>query len=220
MRKSCHGRASWFREACGPIMARARTFPASPCVLIDSNAMRRATRPSVITAVPARPDESRWCSSPRPPAGPASAPAPRDPGKHAPLSSRSCFLGLRPMVSDTYHRQRRGQRGGRASDPPPGPVDERRGAGVMSCRLLMRHRDRGYEQTCNHSWCSAGSSTCRRSRSDVRFREIHRLRRRYGPGHWVKRKGWARVCLGDGTICLAEIRWYEAHGIERILEAE
>ena len=59
------------------------------------------------------------------------------------------------------------------------------------------------------------------------IREIHRLRRRYGPGHWVKRKGWARVRLRDGTICHAEIHWYEAHGvgkkdlkIKRFFEAE
>ncbi len=39
------------------------------------------------------------------------------------------------------------------------------------------------------------------------------LRKRYGPGRWKKMKGTARVRLKDGTIRLAELRWYEAHGI-------
>ncbi|MDQ1613655.1 MAG: hypothetical protein QOG00_3586 [Pyrinomonadaceae bacterium] len=32
-------------------------------------------------------------------------------------------------------------------------------------------------------------------------------------GRWRKLKGVARVLLGDGTIRLAELHWYEAHGI-------
>lgn len=43
----------------------------------------------------------------------------------------------------------------------------------------------------------------------------------------MKRKGRARVRLDDGTICLAEVHWYEAHGIgkkdlklKRILEED
>jgi hypothetical protein len=44
-------------------------------------------------------------------------------------------------------------------------------------------------------------------------RERARLRRQYGQGRWRKRKGVARVRLVDGTLCLAEIHWYEAHGI-------
>ena len=47
------------------------------------------------------------------------------------------------------------------------------------------------------------------------IREITRLRRRFGPGRWRKRKGIARVRLSDGSIRLAEIHWYEAHGIGR-----
>ena len=46
-------------------------------------------------------------------------------------------------------------------------------------------------------------------------RERARLRRQYGQGRWRKRKGVARVRLIDGTLCLAEIHWYEAHGIGR-----
>jgi hypothetical protein len=47
------------------------------------------------------------------------------------------------------------------------------------------------------------------------LRELRRLRRRYGPGRWRKRKGTARVRLLDGTVHRAEIHWYEAHGIGR-----
>jgi hypothetical protein len=46
-------------------------------------------------------------------------------------------------------------------------------------------------------------------------RERARLRRQYGQGRWRKRKGVARVRLIDGTLRLAEIHWYEAHGIGR-----
>jgi hypothetical protein len=47
------------------------------------------------------------------------------------------------------------------------------------------------------------------------IREIRRLRRVYGLGRWRKRKGIARVQLEDGTVRLAEIHWYEAHGVGR-----
>ena len=39
------------------------------------------------------------------------------------------------------------------------------------------------------------------------------LRERYGRGRWRKLKGIANVRLPDGTIRLAEIHWFEAHGI-------
>lgn len=45
------------------------------------------------------------------------------------------------------------------------------------------------------------------------IREIDRLRKVYGPGRWRKLKGRARVRLPDGTLCEAEVHWYEAHGI-------
>ncbi len=41
------------------------------------------------------------------------------------------------------------------------------------------------------------------------------LQRRYGRGRWRKLKGTAVVRLGDGTIRLAEIHWFEAHGLGR-----
>ena len=57
------------------------------------------------------------------------------------------------------------------------------------------------------------------------IREIRRLRKRYGGRLWRKLKGVAQIKLADGTICLAELHWYEAHGvgskefkIKRILE--
>jgi hypothetical protein len=47
------------------------------------------------------------------------------------------------------------------------------------------------------------------------IRQLPRLRRRHGKGRWRKRKGVARVRLQDGTVHMAEIHWYEAHGIGR-----
>jgi hypothetical protein len=44
-------------------------------------------------------------------------------------------------------------------------------------------------------------------------RDRRRLVRLYGRGNWRKVKGEAVVRLADGTICEAEIHWYEAHGI-------
>jgi hypothetical protein len=47
------------------------------------------------------------------------------------------------------------------------------------------------------------------------IREIRRLRKIYGPRLWRKRKGIATGRLPDGTICRAEVHWYEAHGVGR-----
>ena len=47
------------------------------------------------------------------------------------------------------------------------------------------------------------------------IREIARLRKSYGSGRWRKMKGKATIQLPDGTICKAELHWYEAHGIGR-----
>ena len=41
------------------------------------------------------------------------------------------------------------------------------------------------------------------------------LERISGKGRWRKMKGKATVQLGDGTICEAEIHWFEAHGVGR-----
>jgi hypothetical protein len=48
-----------------------------------------------------------------------------------------------------------------------------------------------------------------------RTRELAKLRRLYGKGRWRKMKGIAHVRLKDGTIHMAELHWYEAHGIGR-----
>jgi hypothetical protein len=45
----------------------------------------------------------------------------------------------------------------------------------------------------------------------VRLRTI--LRKRYGGRRWRKLKGVAKVRLSDGRIRLAEVHWFEAHGI-------
>ncbi len=44
------------------------------------------------------------------------------------------------------------------------------------------------------------------------IRELAQLQERFGNGRWRKLKGVATVQLFDGTIRLAEIHWYEAHG--------
>ena len=47
------------------------------------------------------------------------------------------------------------------------------------------------------------------------IRELARLRRAYGSGNWRKRKGIARIRLAGGHVRLAELHWYEAHGMGR-----
>ena len=44
-------------------------------------------------------------------------------------------------------------------------------------------------------------------------REKARLRKVYGRGRWLKRKGVAHVRLATGEDALAEIHWYECAGI-------
>lgn len=48
-----------------------------------------------------------------------------------------------------------------------------------------------------------------------RIRELRTLHKQYGKGRWRKLKGVARVRLPGETVRLAEIHWYEAHGIGR-----
>jgi hypothetical protein len=45
------------------------------------------------------------------------------------------------------------------------------------------------------------------------IRERRRLRKLYAGRQWRKLKGTAKVELTDGTICYAEVHWYEAHGV-------
>lgn len=49
----------------------------------------------------------------------------------------------------------------------------------------------------------------------VAIRENARLRKVYGRGRWRKLKGTATIRFSDGTVTLAEVHWYEAHGIGR-----
>ncbi|MGF1493218.1 MAG: hypothetical protein ACFBSC_12350 [Microcoleaceae cyanobacterium] len=58
-------------------------------------------------------------------------------------------------------------------------------------------------EICNIETIAVGSS----------IREVERLREVYGPGRWRKFKGVTTIQLEDGTICEAEVHWYEAHGI-------
>jgi hypothetical protein len=46
-------------------------------------------------------------------------------------------------------------------------------------------------------------------------RELNRLIKFYGIGNWKKLKGIAHIRLISGKIKLAELHWYEAHGIGR-----
>ena len=48
------------------------------------------------------------------------------------------------------------------------------------------------------------------------IRELPILRKRFGRGRWRKLKGVADVALRDGRIRLAEVHWYEAHGIGKV----
>lgn len=45
------------------------------------------------------------------------------------------------------------------------------------------------------------------------IRDLARLRKVYGAARWRKMKGIAHVRLRGGRVRLAELHWYEAHGI-------
>jgi hypothetical protein len=47
------------------------------------------------------------------------------------------------------------------------------------------------------------------------IRALRRLQRLYGRGRWRKRKGVATVRLRDGSLRIAEVHWYESHGLGR-----
>jgi hypothetical protein len=46
-----------------------------------------------------------------------------------------------------------------------------------------------------------------------RIRDRARLLRLYGKGHWRKMKGQGLIRLRNGRVRLAELHWYEAHGV-------
>lgn len=47
------------------------------------------------------------------------------------------------------------------------------------------------------------------------IRELRRLRKHHGGQRWRKLKGVATIELADGRHVLAELHWYEAHGVGR-----
>jgi hypothetical protein len=47
------------------------------------------------------------------------------------------------------------------------------------------------------------------------IKDLSRLTKMYGRGHWRKRKGDATVELDNGELRSVEVHWYEAHGIGR-----
>ncbi len=47
------------------------------------------------------------------------------------------------------------------------------------------------------------------------IRDLAKLRRKYGRGRWRKLKGTATIRLRNGRVRVAELHWYEAHGIGR-----
>jgi len=47
------------------------------------------------------------------------------------------------------------------------------------------------------------------------IRDLARLRKLYGVRRWRKVRGSAQVELITGEIRLAELHWYEAHGVGR-----
>jgi hypothetical protein len=48
-----------------------------------------------------------------------------------------------------------------------------------------------------------------------RIRDIVRLRKQFGPGRWRKKKGIGTVRIENGDLRVAELHWYEAHGVGR-----
>lgn len=48
-----------------------------------------------------------------------------------------------------------------------------------------------------------------------KIRDLNRLRKTHGKGRWRKLKGTAQIRLANGRIRMAELHWYEAHGIGR-----
>lgn len=45
------------------------------------------------------------------------------------------------------------------------------------------------------------------------IRVLSSLNKKYGHGSWRKKKGIATIKLNDGSFRLAEVHWYEEHGI-------
>ena len=50
---------------------------------------------------------------------------------------------------------------------------------------------------------------------NLSIRERQQLRDRFGSRRWRQLKGLGRVRFPNGAIRLAEVHWYEAHGVGR-----
>ena len=50
---------------------------------------------------------------------------------------------------------------------------------------------------------------------NLSIRERRRLREQFGGRRWRKLKGVGRVRFPNGEVRLAEVHWYEAHGVGR-----
>jgi hypothetical protein len=50
---------------------------------------------------------------------------------------------------------------------------------------------------------------------NLSIRERRRLREQFGGRRWRKLKGIGRVRFPNGVVRLAELHWYEAHGVGR-----
>ena len=50
------------------------------------------------------------------------------------------------------------------------------------------------------------------------IRNLAELNSSFGKGRWRKLKGVATVQMWDGSVCVAELHWYEAHGIGKRAE--
>ena len=48
------------------------------------------------------------------------------------------------------------------------------------------------------------------------IRDLTRLNKTYGRGNWRKLKGHANIRLKNGIMRVAEVHWYEAHGIGKV----
>lgn len=51
--------------------------------------------------------------------------------------------------------------------------------------------------------------------ANLSIRDLGLLKEKYGGNRWHKLKGNAYVLRVDGQVVLAEVHWYECHGIGR-----
>ncbi len=86
--------------------------------------------------------------------------------------------------------------------------------------IWLKMRMKSVQMSANPEW---QAMQVREILSEIRNKELiaeghsvkvrKRLDKLYGRGNWKKMKGVAKVRLSDGSVKLAEIHWFEAHGI-------